>query len=308
MQRRICSSLFALLCVTSLSFGVAHAEDKTLSLVSTTGQSKITVNEGDPIAIEVRIDNASIVAGASFTVTYDTANLALTSVDSSFFGTFVSQNIPTPSGQGYVTVDNKDYDRPIVDNTVSGLQSSVTTGSMLAAAKVENGTGLNVKLFTLNFTLTGSPGTYPVSIIQSKISNTDAGYSADGEFIPFLVGIGTSGTYPAHSVSTVNPASLVISPAILDADGDKIDDDWEIANVPLGTPGDPLDVFSENGDYDEDGYSDYQEYLNRDSQDPEGNAFDPTVVNAPGGDGYGMQSDGSAIVPALLIMLDLENE
>jgi hypothetical protein len=290
--------------------GVANAADKTLSLVSSSGQSTISVETGEPIAIEVRIDDASAVAGASFTVTYDTANLVLTSVESAFFGTFVSQNIPTPSGQGYVTVDSIDYDSPIVDNIVDGLSSAVTTGSMLAAARVDNGTGANVTLFTLHFTLTGNAGTYPVSIIQSTINNVDAGYSASGELIPFLIGIDAPDTYLSHTVSTIHSASLAIDPVFTDNDVDDIDDYWETTNAPDGTPvEDLLNVFSKNGDYDKDGYSDYQEYLNRHTLDPGEVAFNPTVKNAAGGTGYIAPSNGGATIPAtLFLLLNSENE
>jgi hypothetical protein len=311
MHRRIFSTLLTLLCVAYLSIGVANAADKTLSLVSSSGQSTIAVEAGAPIAVEVRVDNALAVAGASFTVTYDTANLTLTNVESVFFGTFVSQSIPTPLDQGYVTVDSTNYYSPIVDNSVSGLSAAVTTGSMLAAARIDNGTGLNATLFTLHFTLTGNVGTYPINIIQSKINNVDAGYSAEGDLIPFLVGIDeANGTYPAHNVITVNSATLVISPVFTDTDEDLIDDYWETSNTPPGTIGDALDVYSNNGaDYDKDGYSDYQEYLNRNILDPDGAAFNPTVVNAADGVGYIAPSNGGATIPTtLFLLLDLENE
>ena len=116
MHRRISSTFLTLLCVTYLSFGVANAADKTLSLVASNGQSTIVLEQGDSIAIEVRVDDASAIAGASFTVTYDTANLTLASVESNFFDTFVNQNIPTPSDQGFVTVDSTDYYSPLVAN------------------------------------------------------------------------------------------------------------------------------------------------------------------------------------------------
>jgi hypothetical protein len=293
--------------------GVANAADKTLSLVSSSGQSTITVNEGDPIAIEVHINDASAVAGASFTVTYDTTNLTLTNVESAFFGTFVSQSIPTPLDQGYVTVDSTNYYSPIVDNSVNGLSGDVTTGSMLAAARVDNGTGLNGKLFTLHFTLTGAVGSYPINIIQSKINNVEAGYSAEGDLIPLLVGIDDStGTYPTHNVPTVLAASLIINSAgFVDNDTDDIDDSWETDNAPDGTPvGSLLTVFSKFGDYDNDGYSDYQEYLNRNITDPEGAAFDPTAINAAGGEGYiaPPANGGAKISPILFLLLESENK
>ena len=306
MHRRIFSTLLTLLCVIYLSFGVANAADKVLSLVTSNGQSTIVLEQGDSIAIEVRVDDASAIAGASFTVIYDTANLTLASVESSFFGTFVNQDIPTPSDQGYVTVDSTDYYSPLMANNVSGLDGDVTTGSMLAAARVDNGAGTDVPLFTLHFTLSGIAGTYPVSVIQSKINNTDAGYSATGDLIPFFVGIDGPGAYLSHDVINVNPASLAIS-GFVDVDHDDINDGWERANVPLGTTGDLLVVFSKNGDFDNDGYTDYQEYLNRGILDPDGVPFSPTVMNV-GGPPI-VDPKGAAKLPAtLFLLLDLENE
>lgn len=277
----------------------ANAADKILSLVSSSGTSTINGERGDTVSVEIRVNDASTIAGASFTVTYDTASLSLSSVNSSFFGTFINQSIPTPSNQGYVTVDSKNYYSPLVENPVSNLSGIVTTGSMIAAARVDNGAGINATLFTLQFNLIGSAGTYPVSIVQSKISNTNAGYSASGELIPFLVGIGPSDTYPAHTVSTVNAASIVI--AFVDSDGDGIDDNWERDHVPAGTdPSVALTIFSQNGDLDGDGYSDYQEYLNDGTNDPLGNPYDPNVYNSSGGVGY---SPPNAFLPSVYELL-----
>lgn len=307
MRRRLLGLILTLLCVTYLNSGVAFSATKTLSLRSLQGAGTIAVNEGEVIQVQVSVDNASEVAGASFTIAYDTANLSLTSVGSSFFGTFVNQNIPTPSDLGYIIIDGVKYTRPLaINKDVSGLSGSIPTGSMLAAARVDNGSGTNARLFVLNFALTGRPGTYPIAIKESIISNTDAGYSASGEAIPFLVGIGSGGTYITHSVAAINNATIVIS--IVDTDGDEISDLWETDNAPSG-PTDPLGVFSKTGDYDKDGYSDYVEYMNRFTVDPLGNPFNPIVKNAPGGEGYVEPvADGAAILPAtLFFMLDQTN-
>ena len=59
-----------------------------------------------------------------------------------------------------------------------------------------------------------------------------------------------------------------------DTDQDGIPDAWEQLYFP-GTAG--LVILSATGDYDHDGYSDYQEYLN---------GTNPTVQDPPGGPGY----------------------
>lgn len=272
MHFRISKIIITALSVIFLYATIVSAADKVLSIVSGTGTNTLTVTQGDPITLEVRVDDASVIAGASFTITYDTANLLLSDVSSTFFDTFVNQSIPTPNDQGYVTVDTDNYSSPLVDNPVA-------TGSMLAAARVNNGTGTDATLFILSFELIGNTGTYPVSIVQSVISNVAAGYPEAGEGIPFLVGIdGTS--YPTHNVTTINGCTLTVTPPFVDTDGDGIDDNWETTYFGNLTTADA------SSDFDNDGYTDYQEYLNRNETDPSDGSYDPKVQNAPGGTGY----------------------
>lgn len=65
-------------------------------------------------------------------------------------------------------------------------------------------------------------------------------------------------------------------------DDDNIDDDWEIFYFGNLTTAD------DTTDYDKDGYSDLQEFINQQNgeTDPEGQEYDPTVINAVGGTGY----------------------
>lgn len=307
MQR---SNLFliSLVCTAFLFYSTAVvALDKELSLVSSNDSSStVTGIAGDSVSVNVVIDNASVVAGAALTVLYDTANLSLTEISSLFFGTFTSQGIPTPDDQGYVTIDGEDYNGPIVSNTVSDLVGASATGTLIAAARVDDGSGINAVLFTLTFQLIGVPGTYDMSITQSKISNVSAGYDVNGELIPYLVGVGDAvDPYPSHQVPVTNGCSIVVQADPVtdhDTDNDDIDDDWEKANVPDGTEsGQELNVFTASGDYDGDGYSDYQEFLNKDISDPMDASFDPTLANAPGGVGYKSKSSFLLmILPSIL--------
>lgn len=310
MHNRISKVIFTAFCGIFLCGTMAVAADKILSLVSSIGLDTIEVTAGDSIIVDVTIDDATVVAGASFTIKYDTASLSLTNVESTFFDTFANQNIPTPNDQGYVTVDAVDYYRPLIHNTVSGLSAPVTTGSMLAAAKVDNGTGINVTIFTLTFDAIGTSGVFPLSISQSIINNVDAGYAAGGETIPYLVGIDSASSqvsYPTHDNPTLNGCTVVVNPAFVDLDLDGIDDNWELANIPPETPaGQELTVFSATGDYDQDGYSDKQEYLNRTETDPAGGIYDPRVQNAPNGTGYIPVATNAGFLPAIFQLLLFE--
>jgi len=68
----------------------------------------------------------------------------------------------------------------------------------------------------------------------------------------------------------------------IDSDSDNIDDNWELTY--FGN----LTTTTKTSDYDKDGYSDLQEYLNQllGENDPNGSSYNPKVFNTPGGIGY----------------------
>lgn len=278
-----------------------HAADKTITLLSDAGDDTVVATLGNTFTVQVQVADVSTpgtedIAGAAFTITYDTSNLDLTGVTSSFFDTFTSQGITTPNSDGSVTVDSVNYYSPIVEN-------QATSGSMLAAARVDNGPSGTQVIFTLTFNTTGTRGNYPISVAQSVISNTAAGYDENGEFIPFFVGI-SGDTYPTHDVTTIT--GLTATVAAEDFDGDGIADEWELDYLPDGanpSDSDALDYYTATGDYDGDGYSDLVEYQNRDLTDLDGSsAYDPAYINTPGGPGWKSKVN---IIPTLLpILLD----
>ncbi len=243
-------------------------------------------NPGDSVQVTISVDTPDPVAGASFTIAYDNTNLHLTAVDSSFFDTFSNQWVEfgaTGSPPTSVTVGGTTYTKPLITNGISG-------GTMIAAARVAQKTGSSPTLFTLTFAIDGnaSAGDYPVQLIQSRISNTDAGYDAGGEPVPYLVGgdLNQSDLTQAFleiTVSSVTDGTITVS--IADSDSDGIDDNWETTH--FGN----LTTANQYTDFDGDGYSDYQEYLNRNDTDPNGAAYDPKVPNAPGGSGYVAERD-----------------
>lgn len=90
-------------CLSCLIAGCALASpclaaEKVLSIVSkTTSASTVTVYPGQKVDVVIRVDDATMVAGAAFTVTFDAVNLDLTGVSSAFFGTFADQGISPTS-------------------------------------------------------------------------------------------------------------------------------------------------------------------------------------------------------------------
>ncbi len=281
MYTRLCNYLITMTCVTLLFSATASAEDRALSLEA--------IEVANPTTIKVNVDNAQYIAGAAFTITYDTVSLTLDSIESGFFQTFVLQ-IPTETE--CFTLGDDVYCSPIVDNTVS-------TGTMLAAATVNRGELGIDSLFDLEFGFKEDalPGEYSIAIEQSKIFNPSAGYGptdgdpiTDAEPIDMLVGIDDNGGYPAYNIPTLADCSLVINTADIDFDEDGIDDIWESYYRPKGVwdAADVLTHYTATGDYDGDGYSDLVEYTNwrNEIEYPTGTAFDPASPNDAGGPGY----------------------
>lgn len=82
-----------------------------------------------------------------------------------------------------------------------------------------------------------------------------------------------------------------------DTDKDGIKDEWELYYF------DNLTTADATSDFDRDGYRDLKEYLNymNGNLDPDGNPFNPTEKNAPGGTGYA--APAPAILPAIYMLL-----
>ncbi|WLE98541.1 MAG: NosD domain-containing protein [Candidatus Electrothrix communis] len=86
----------------------------------------------------------------------------------------------------------------------------------------------------------------------------------------------------AYASSTAALINTVATTMLADTDNDGIDDAWEM--LFFGN----LTTANSTSDYDRDGYTDLQEYLNNNnrSADPKGNSFDLTKTNEPDGNGY----------------------
>lgn len=292
MKKLFCC-LFA--CIVWCGTLSVHAE--TLTVGSAQSQP------GQEVLLPITVDSPGNIAGAVFTLIYNSNFLTLAGITSTFFDTFTNQWTeltpaanPIPPGQ--VTVDGQDYDQPLLFN-------NQTNSTLVAAARVKAGAA-ETTLFTLHFTVKAAVpnGTYPISITQTSINNTAAGYDAAGEFLPILVGAVEGETdlslaYPAINPATVS-GSISINTTVGDTDGDGIADAWE--NSYFGN----LTTADKTSDFDKDGYTDLQEYLNSvaNEKDPAQNIYDPKVKNAPGGTGYNNNSGSGAfwnlVLPAII--------
>lgn len=252
--------------------------------------SSKTANPGDSIAVEITAQeyDQKAVAAAVFTVTYNADNLVLNSIASDFFSTFLEQwnsidPVPNPLPPVSVEMNGRTYTRPLVLYTDNGTSQGKIR---LAAARARAGTP--AVLFTLHFTVKNSAvaGIYPLAIEPTIVNNTEAGYDAAGEAVPMLIGAVAEETdptlaYPAYSPDIVS-GNISVQEGVVDTDNDGIDDNWEKSFF------NNLTSLSATGDFDQDGYSDLQEYRNdlAGENDPQGGSYNPKVENAPGGTGY----------------------
>ncbi len=141
-------------------------------------------------------------------------------------------------------------------------------------------------LLTLNFDIApGTPdGVYPITITPL----TSGQYA-----LPVLVSMNDAEPDPALAYADLSPTlisgAIAVSVTVIDSDHDGIEDSWEMLWF-----GD-LDTADSTSDFDGDGYTDLQEYLNQlaGAVDDKGNKFNPTVKNAPGGPGFSGQQANS---------------
>jgi len=172
-------SIFSALVLMVFMAGGAFAEVNPVNL--TLGSATVDISTNSTVSVDITVDDPSQIAGAAFTVLYDTEDLTLTGVSSTFFDTFANQGITQTS----VTVDGETYTRPLAINDIpeTGMMMG---GTMIAAARVQAGETTNSTLFTLTFDLPGSfNGIYSIMIVPSTINNPAAGWN--GEPSPMLV-------------------------------------------------------------------------------------------------------------------------
>jgi len=247
----------------------------------------VSSQPGDTVFIPISADTPQAVAAAAFTIKYNPAHLSLDNIQSAFFRPFSEQwqglsPVPDPLPPSSVSVGGQSYSQPFVFN-----HDAVAGTALVAAANVMTGSNETV-LFTLQFSVSASipDGFYPISIFATNIDNTAAGYPAAGTSIPLLTGMvggeaDPAKAYPVLPTTIINGA-IAINVTENDTDGDGIDDAWEIEH--FGN----LNTADAVSDWDEDGYSDRQEYMNEQAgeMDPANQNYDPKVYNAPGGTGH----------------------
>ncbi len=217
--------------------------------VTLTAGSATAIRRGDPISILINVDESAQIAGAVFSISYDSDDLLLNSIGSIFF-------------------NESDW------NDVSG------TIMFCGAKQAPSGSGFTT-LLSLNFTVTATAEyDSSINLAMSNINNTQAGYSSSGDDVQVLTGANNlnpdlTAAYPELLPLTLESGlisidqdgdgltdteedalgTLINNP---DTDGDGMDDKWEDDNKPYTNPLDPDDGMD---DPDNDGYSNLREYL-----------------------------------------------
>lgn len=115
-------------------------------------------------------------------------------------------------------------------------------------------------------------------------------------YVQVTVSDGKGGSTAQDIIVTV---SATTPPDFIDDDGDGIDDWWELNYA------ESLSILGVGTDFDNDGYTDLQEYLNwlDHESDPEDNLFDPVnIQNVPGDTGYKSPKNNFwiLVLPAIL--------
>ena len=202
------SLILAILFTWTFAAAQASAEEVTLSLEDVTVNNEVSTT----VDMRVIVDKTGQIAGAAFTVLYNTSDLTLTRVTSDFFGTFQNQfSTLNPNAEtsvtGYDVDGDVEYTQPLINSEEKQFEDPPGVGGvMIAAARVLPGE-TNTVLFTLTFDVTQAlPGTvYPIRIVPSIIRNEAAGYDPDGEEIPMFVGATIDPDIPLSEAFPVIP-------------------------------------------------------------------------------------------------------
>ncbi|MDM8554060.1 hypothetical protein QUF75_04960 [Desulfococcaceae bacterium HSG7] len=259
----------------------------------------------ETVVIPITVTNPDDIAAAAFTITFDSDfKFELVKIESAFFETFTTQwarvtvdgdekpfsgvpSVYVPTGSS----DPEDeYTQPILSN-LDSFDLRIAGAQVQTHAQTANlSDDAITTLFKLHIKIgtdaeDNDPGEYDLLIQPTSINNTDAGYSSDGEDLPYLVG--SSGpaetdltlAYPTLDVTGAEGGTITV--ADLDADDDGLPDPYELEHF-----GHITDNADENSDHDNDGYSDLIEYQKLGTQDKYGNDYHPWVPNAPEEGGY----------------------
>lgn len=210
MEKNMKSKPFAYLLSAMLLAGSGVCAESPTPVSLTLQDTEFDVSKG-VVTMQIRVDHPEEIMGAAFTVAYDTKHLQLTAVDSSFFDTFKNQFTAanaTNKDLEKTTVAGVTHTRPLI----MGDRDTAAGGNRIAAVRVQPETDGNKTLFTLSFAVqTPKFNTaLPVRILPSVITNTAAGYKAEGEALPLLITQTQNKKFPALPVKDITTGSITM--------------------------------------------------------------------------------------------------
>lgn len=211
MRKKILVSFFCLF------FVVAVTNTMAASLSGDDTSAGLNQPVKIPIYATSSATDATGLAGAAFTLKFDTTVITNPTVTSTFFESFeVQLKEIDPNHAGPFEADG--YLKPLVENEISGTGSDA--GLSLAAASVQakeiDSTTGTVILYLEGTTTADEAklGEYQICIEPTVLDNANAGYDAGGEEIDLLIGADASiadpsdpNAFPVLLSSADNPDS-----------------------------------------------------------------------------------------------------
>ncbi len=211
---------------------------------------------------------------------------------------------PAIDGGADAALPADSFDQDGDSDTAEPIPFDYADNPRRAGSRVDNGAyerSASVSSYTVNPSA-GSGGTISPATAQTVNHGATVAFTVtpnSGSSISSVTGCGGAfnSITKIYTTGAITADCTVTASFITDADADGIDDDWErryFSNLITADAG---------SDFDEDGYSDRQEYLNSlaGQKDPQGAEYDPKVRNAPGGTGY---AGRASFLPAVKLLLE----
>ncbi len=211
---------------------------------------------------------------------------------------------PAVDGGADAALPADSFDQDGDSDTAEPIPFDYADNPRRAGSRVDNGAyerSTSVSSYTVNPSA-GSGGTISPATAQAVNHGATVAFTItpnSGYSISSVTGCGGTfnSTTKIYTTGAITANCTVTTSFITDADADGIDDDWERRYFSN------LTTVNAGSDFDEDGYSDRQEYLNSlaGQKDPQGAEYDPKVRNAPGGTGY---AGRASFLPAVKLLLE----
>jgi len=168
--------------IAVLMAGLIALPGAAMAKTVTVGTGAGTAGAGDPVAVPITIDDPTGVGGVAFTLTYDAAALTFAGLEQ------VTKIIS--DGDEYWTGTEYDVTPEQAGNTLFYQYNDDAANNRVLIAGASAQALTDPSLFSAKFLVKAgaAPGTYPIGIARTIITNAAAGYTSP-TYIPVLVGM-----------------------------------------------------------------------------------------------------------------------